>query len=164
MRFNGRGALRVEPPYRGRTDLFGPRGETLLRSVVIGDEVQLPAGVPEGLIPPVALGWAQMGVVRAPAGAQLELTRMSGDTLTIGYVLDKEHWRFRLVGGQLRYAEWEGPGAGRKSVELRGQSSHGLPKESVYKDWAAFRELTTTVEEINESASFPPDTWDIHSR
>ena len=29
-RFSGQGATRVEPPYRARLDLFGPRGETYL--------------------------------------------------------------------------------------------------------------------------------------
>ncbi len=163
MRFSGRGALRVEPPYKARTDLFGPRGETLMRSVVIADTLQVPPGVPEGLLPPVSLGWATMGVLRPEPGARLELTAVNGDTLTIGYVRDNEHWRYRLIGGRMRYAEWQGPGASKRSIELRGSSSNGLPAEAVYRDWAAFRELTTTVEEVNESASFPPETWDINS-
>lgn len=162
MRFNGRGALRAEPPYRARTDLFGPRGETLMRSVVIGDEMFMPPGLPEGLMPPVSLGWATMGVLRPPVGAKLELTRSNGDTLTIGYGKDNEHWRYRVVSGRIQYAEWVGAGSSKRSIELKGTSSHGLPKEAVYRDWAAFRELVTTVEEVNESAPFPPDTWDIN--
>lgn len=164
MRFNGKGALRVEPPYRARTDLFGPRGETLMRSVVIGDSLYVPPGVPEGLVPPASLGWAAMGVLRPEPGAKLEMTARSGDTLTIGYGRGAEHWRYRLVNGRMQYAEWVGSGQSKRSIELRGTSSHNLPAEAVYRDWAAFRELTTTVEEVHESASFPPDTWDIYSR
>jgi hypothetical protein len=163
MHFSGRGALRVQAPYKARTDLFGPRGETLMRSVVIGDQIFVPPGLPEGLMPPVSLGWAEMGTLRKPEGAQLELTRSNGDTLTIGYVRGDEHWRFRLVGGRMRYAEWTGPGQGKRTVELTGTSSHGLPAQAIYRDWAAFRELITKVEEVHESAAFPPDTWDINS-
>ncbi|MGQ0561654.1 MAG: hypothetical protein ACT443_07255 [Gemmatimonadota bacterium] len=162
MRFSGRGALRVEPPYKARTDLFGPRDETLMRSVVIGDQLEtLPPNLPEGLLPPVSLSWATIGVLRPPAGAALELTRVNGDTLTIGYARGEEHWRFRLVNGRVRYAEWNGPGASRRTVEARGNAAFGLPAEVVYRDWAAFRELKTTLEEVNEASSFPPDTWVI---
>lgn len=161
MRFAGKGALRAEPPYRARTDLFGPRGETLMRSVVIGDQLSVPPGLPDGLMPPVSLGWATLGVLRPEPNAQLEMTAQNGDTLTIGYVRGQEHWRYRLVRGVMRYAEWQGPGASKRSIELRGASKFGLPAEAVYRDWAAFRELTTTVEEVNESGSFPSETWDI---
>jgi hypothetical protein len=164
MKFSGKGALRVQAPYHGRTDLFGPRGETLMRSVVIGDSLIVPPGVPDGLMPPVSLGWATIGVLRPEPGALLESTTASGDTLTLGYVRGQEHWHYRLIKGRMRYAEWTGPGSSKRSIELRGTSSHGLPAEAVYRDWAAFRELTTTVEEINESAPFSPDTWDIGTR
>lgn len=161
MRFNGKGALRVEPDYKARTDLFGPRGETLMRSVVIEDQIFSPPGLPEGLIPPVALGWAAMGVLRAPVGATLERTEVKGDTIRIAYVRENEHWRYRIIRGRMQYAEWTGQGASKRSIELRGSMPHNLPKETIYRDWAAFRELITTVEEVNESASFPPDTWNI---
>jgi hypothetical protein len=36
-----------------------------------------------------------------------------------------------------------------------------MPAESVYRDWAAFRELNTTLEQVNESSAFPPDTWTL---
>jgi hypothetical protein len=162
MRFSGRGSLRVEPPYRGRTDLFGPRGETLVRSVVIGDEMEIPAGLPQGVLPPVSLMWSTIGVLRAPVGAGLELTRQSGDTLVIGYGQDEEHWRYKLVGGRVRHAEWNGPRASRRTVEMRGTADFRLPREVVYRDWAAFRELKLTLEEVHESTPFPPETWDIY--
>lgn len=124
----------------------------------------VPPGLPEGLVPPVSLGWAAMGVLRPEPGAVLELTASTGDTLTLGYVRGQEHWRYRIVAGRMRYAEWVGAGSSKRSIELRGTSSRGLPAEAVYRDWAAFRELTTTVEEVNESAPFSPDTWDIGTR
>lgn len=162
MKFSGRGSLRVQPPYMARTDLFGPRGETLVRSVVIADEMQIPPGVPEGVLPPVSLMWTTIGVLRPAPGATLELTRASGDTLLIGYGLGEEHWRYRMVGQRVRYAEWTGPRASKRTVELRGNADMRLPAEAVYRDWAAFRELKLTLEEVHESTAFPPDTWDIY--
>lgn len=158
-RFNGRGSTRVEPPYRARLDLFGPRGETYLAAATVGDELRLPPNMPANLIPPVALLWSAMGVLRVPEGATLELTHQSGDTLTVGYARAEERWRFRAVQGRLQYVEWNGPGAGRRTVELRGAAAHGLPQVAVYRDWAAFRELTLTLEQVNEVQAFPPDTW-----
>ena len=162
MRFSGKGSLRAESPYRARTDLFGPRGETLMRSVVIGDQLQtLPPNMPQGLLPPVALTWAALGVLYKPEGAVLELTRQNGDTLTIGYAAGEERWRFKLVDWRVRYAEWNGPGQSRRTIEAKGTANFGLPAESIYRDWAAFRELNTTLEQVNESSAFPPATWSL---
>ena len=162
MHFSGKGAARVEGPYHARTDLFGPRGETLMRSVVVGDQLSVPPGLPEGLVPPVSLGWAAMGALRAPEGATLERTQANGDTLLVAYVKGNEHWRYRFVHGRMQYAEWVGQGSSKRSIELKGETSHGLPKETTYRDWAAFRELVTTVDEVHESAPFPSSTWDIN--
>ena len=160
MRFSGRGALRIEAPYRARTDLFGPRGESLMRTIVIGDDLEMrPPNMPQGLLPPVSLTWATVGVLRPPPGAVLELTRMNGDTLTIGYAQGSERWRFKLVNWRVRYAEWNGAGASRRTVESRGNAAFGLANEAIYRDWAAFRELKTTLETVNESSPFAPDTW-----
>jgi hypothetical protein len=161
-RFSGRGATRVEPPYRARLDLFGPRGETYLAAAAVGDELRLPPNMAAGLravVPPVALLWTALGMLRAPEGATLELTQQRGDTLFVGYGRGDEHWRFRAVRFRLQYAEWNGPNAGRRTVELRGTGAHNLPAVAVYRDWAAFRELTLTLEEANEATPFPPEIW-----
>lgn len=161
-RFSGRGSTRVEPPYKARLDLFGPRGETYLAAAAVGDELRLPENVNPALrsvVPPIALLWTALGVLRAPEGSRLELTEQRGDTLVVGYGRADEHWRFRAVQGRLQYAEWNGPNSGRRTVELRGSGAHRLPAVAVYRDWAAFRELTLTLEEVNEAAGFPPETW-----
>jgi hypothetical protein len=161
-RFSGQGATRVEPPYNARLDLFGPRGETYLSAAAVGDELRLPAALPSGLraiVPPIALLWTALGVLRAPEGAALQYTQQRGDTLLVGYAREQERWSFRAVGGKLQYAEWNGPDSGRKTVELRGSGSHNLPAVAVYRDWPAFRELTLTLDRVNEVASFPADTW-----
>lgn len=161
MRFSGQGALRVEPPYKARSDLFGPRGETLMRSVLLGDSLLVPPGFPVSIVPPTALSWATIGVLRQPPGSTLERTSSTNDTLAIGYVRGQERWLFKLVNWRVRYAEWTGPGSGRQTVELRGNAAHGLPTEAIYRDWAAFRELKTTLEQVNESSAFPPETWTL---
>jgi hypothetical protein len=161
-RFSGRGSTRVQPPYQARLDLFGPRGETYLAAAAVGDELRLPPALPEGMravVPPVALLWTALGVLRSPEGATLDLTRQSGDTTVVGYARDRERWRFRAVAGKLQYAEWNGPDGGRRTVELRGTAAHNLPSVAVYRDWQAFRELTLTLEQVNEAAAFPPETW-----
>jgi hypothetical protein len=161
-RFSGQGSTRVQPPHHARLDLFGPRGETYLAAAAVGDSLRLPPTLPEALrsvVPPIALLWSALGVLRAPEGAQLDLTHQSGDTTVVGYVRGAERWRFRSVRGRLQYAEWNGPNAGRRTVELRGTGAHNLPAVAVYRDWAAFRELTLTLERANEAAAFPPEIW-----
>lgn len=158
-RFTGKGSTRVEPQYKARLDLFGPRGETYLAAAAIGDELRLPPGAPANLIPPVGLLWSAMGVFRPPPGATLESTHQTGDTLTLGYSLANERWRFRSIRGRLQYVEWNGPG-GLREVKLEGEMRHGLPKIAVYRDHTAFRELSLTLDQVNEAAPFPPDIWD----
>jgi hypothetical protein len=161
-RFSGRGSTRVQAPYHARLDLFGPRGETYLAAAAVGDELRLPASLPDqmrSVVPPVALLWSALGVLRAPAGATLDLTHVSGDTTIVGYSRGGERWRFRAVRGRLQYVEWNGPNAGKRTVELRGAAKYDLPSVAVYRDWAAFRELTLTLEQVNEAGAFPPETW-----
>jgi hypothetical protein len=124
--------------------------------------MSIPPGVPQDLLPPVSLMWGTIGVLRPAPGAELELTRQTGDTLVIGYGRGEEHWRYKLVAGRVRHVEWNGPGSGRRTVEMRGAAAYRLASEAVYRDWAAFRELKLTLEQVNESSSFPPETWDIN--
>src|SRR5688572_22908702 len=117
-RFSGQGSTRVQPPHHARLDLFGPRGETYLAAAAVGDSLRLPPALPAALrsvVPPVALLWSALGVLRAPEGAQLDLTHQSGDTTVVGYARGAERWRFRSVRGRLQYAEWNGPDAGRRT-------------------------------------------------
>jgi hypothetical protein len=161
-RFSGRGATRVEPPYKARLDLFGPRGETYLAAAAVGDTLRLPPNAPSQLrsiVPPIALLWSALGVLRAPEGAALTSTTQRGDTLLLVYTRNDERWSFRAVAGRLQYAEWNGPNSGRRTVQLTGTATFNLPAVAVYRDWAAFRELTLTLEQANEAASFPADIW-----
>ncbi|HEY8484862.1 MAG TPA: hypothetical protein VIL13_09640 [Longimicrobiales bacterium] len=161
-RFSGRGVARVEPPYRARLDLFGPRGDTYLSAAVVDDEVRLPpAAARAAAIPPPTLLWSALGVVRPPEGATLVATAQDGDRTRLEYVEGKDRWRFLLEGGRLRQAELDRAGAGRQTVELKGEAALGLPREAVYRDWAQYIELNLTLVEAGNVEPFPPEIWTL---
>jgi len=70
-----------------------------------------------------------------------------------------EQWRFELVAGRLRRAEWIRSDGARQTVELKGEGAFRLPREAVYRDWAAYTELTLTLDEVEPVDAFPPETW-----
>lgn len=162
-RFNGQGATRFEPPRRARLDLFGPRGEAYMMAALVDMELRLPAGADATPLPPPALLWAALGVLRPPPGARLTGTAREGETTRLDYARDDERWTFRLEGGRLRWAEWV-RSDGRRTVELEGDAAHGLPGQAVYRDWPAFRELRLTVDEVNETDGFDDEIWTVRAR
>jgi len=159
--FAGKGAARVEPPYRARLDLFGPRNEGYLTAAVVGEVVRIPpaAQAQASLVPPPALLWTVLGVLSPPSDARLTAVRRAGDQTRLEYARGADRWRFTLVGGKLRQAELDRSGTGRQSVALKGEGPLGLPKQAVYRDYAAFRELTLTLDRADEAEPFPPATW-----
>ncbi|MBX6365066.1 MAG: hypothetical protein IRZ00_14450 [Gemmatimonadetes bacterium] len=158
-RFGGRGSARVEPEYKARLDLFGPRGEGYFSAAVVDTTLRVPAAVAERVpVPPPALLWSTLGVLHPPADARLTATRREGAATRLEYTRGDERWRFTLEDGRLRRAELDRSG-GRQTVELKGTAELGLPKQAVYRDYAAFRELTLTLDHANAAQPFPPDTW-----
>jgi hypothetical protein len=158
-RFGGRGSARAEPEYKARLDLFGPRGEGYFSAAVVDTTLRVPAAVADRVpIPPPALLWSTLGVFHPPADARLTATRRQGEETRLEYTRGNERWRFTLVGGRLRRAELDRSN-GRHTVELEGTADLGLPKRAVYRDYAAFRELTLTLDHANAAQPFPPDTW-----
>jgi hypothetical protein len=161
-RFSGRGAARVAPAYRARLDLFGPRGEGYMSAVLIGTDLQLGrAADASGELPPPELLWTVLGTFHPPERAVLLSTRQQGTVLRLEYGLDGQRWRFRFEDGRLRHAEWDAGRAGRRTVELRGETTGGLPREALYRDWIEFRELNLTLDQVHDVDDFPPDTWTI---
>jgi hypothetical protein len=157
-RFGGRGALRLDRGYRARVDLFGPRGETLAAAIVEDGQMRVvPAGA-DALLPPPALLWSTLGVFRTPADAQLTSTTWQDGSLLLGYARDAVRWSFRFEDDRLRGTSWTDR-TGRRTVELSGSAPFGLPAEAQFRDWAEFRELTLTVTDVEEKASFESDVW-----
>ncbi len=160
-RFSGRGAARIEPPYRARLDLFGPRDEGYLSAAVVGEELRLPPAAQEqaAIVPPPALLWTALGVLNPPADARLTAVRRTGDDAQLEYTRGTDRWRFTLAGGRLAHVQFDHAGAGRLTVDLKGAGPLDLPKQAVYRDYAAFRTLTLTLDRADEAESFPPDVW-----
>jgi hypothetical protein len=155
-RFTGRGVARVSPPDRIRLDLFGPRGETYLAAALVDETPRIPSAL-EGRVPmpSPALLWGTLGVVRPPAAARLtaatagSLRYDAGEQGTLEYRLDDGRLKSirRLVRGGLR-----------ESIELTRAANGGVAKAE-YRDWAAYRTLTLTLESSADVAAFPEDTW-----
>lgn len=161
-RFSGQGVVRLDPPYRGRLDLFGPRGETYAAAVLQDAELRAPAGA-AALLPPPAFLWASLGVFRRP-DAPLTLARRDGAALELGFAAGRERWHFVFEAGRLRRVEWVGPDGSRRTVELTGAAAHGLPQRGTYRDWQEFRELTLTLTAVEEVDAFPSDIWRLDAR
>lgn len=157
-RFSGRGSARIEPPYRARLDLFGPRGDGYLSAALVDDEVRLPAGAGDAPLPPPALMWAVLGVVAPPDDAVLVGTRETDEESELHYDVRDSRLRYVLRGGLLRAVYWDGGGR-RMVVELSGSADARLPREAVYRDWSGYTELRTNLERVDEAEPFSPEIW-----
>jgi hypothetical protein len=161
-RFSGRGSARIAPDYRARLDLFGPRGETYVAAALVGTDLAITAAQDaSGELPPPELLWTVLGTFHPPAGAELVRTDVDGSSLLLEYTLGRERWRFRFTDDRLVHAEWDAGRAGRRTVELRGRETLGLPAVAVYRDITEFRELTLTLNEVHEVDSFPPHIFAV---
>jgi hypothetical protein len=157
-RFTGQGVARVQPPFRARLDLFGPRGDTYLSAALVGGELRMPPGVAGVQMPPPALMWAVLGVVAPPEDAILAGTREAGARTELYYETDGGILRYVLEGGRLVSAQWDGRGR-RLAVDLRGQAAFGLPVRTTYRDAAAATELMLNLESVDEVDPHPPEIW-----
>lgn len=157
-RFSGSGAARIEPPYRARLDLFGPRGEGYLSAALVGSELRLPPGTGAVTLPPPAMMWAALGAILPPDDARLVGTRAAEDRTELYYDVDGSRLRYTLVDGRLRSAALEGGGR-RMAVELSGVVEPRLPRDAFYRDATARTELILRLERANEVESFPAEIW-----
>lgn len=157
-RFSGSGAARIEPPYRARLDLFGPRGEGYLSAALVGMELRLPPGTPAARLPPPAMAWAALGVVSPPREAVLVGTRVTPERTELYYDVGESRLRYTLVDGRLGNARWDGGGR-RMAVDLSGVVEPGLPRQAFFRDASAGTELMLNLEEVDEVEPYPPDIW-----
>jgi hypothetical protein len=162
-RFSGQGLARISPPFRARVDLFGPRGEAVLSAALVDDELRLPGGAHDVPLPPPALFWTVLGVFRAPEGATLSGAE-GGPNPVLSYRRGEDVWTFQFEGDRPAKSEWTGRAEGRRTVEISGDASHGLPIQVTYRDWPAFRELRLTVKRVLEVNEFPPEIWSVGNR
>jgi len=161
-RFNGRGVARIEPPYRARLDLFLPNGETIARAALVDDDLRVPAGVRDGIIPPPHLLWGVLGVFRPGVGAALlgvDEDDGAGLQMRYGYAGGTQIL-YHLAGQRVEEVERLEGGHVVQQVSLVLGSDSRYPAEAVYRDLAAFRELRITRESVDTVEPYPPDIWD----
>jgi len=163
-RFTGDGLGRIAPPHHARIDLFGPRGEAYIAAALVDLDLRLPEGIGDVPLPPPALFWTVLGVLRPPPDAELVASSGTGADPELEYARTGEVWRFRFRDGRLRSAEWTGQADGRRTVEIQGDATHGLPAQATYRDWPAFRELRLTVRRVLEVDAFPAAIWSLRDR
>ncbi|MSR35928.1 MAG: hypothetical protein EXR95_04680 [Gemmatimonadetes bacterium] len=162
-RFQGRGVARVEPPYRARLDLFLGNGETVARAALVEDELRLPPGAPEGIIPPAEILWGVLGIFRPGRNSQL----LGGEALGEGRVRLRYRLpngielRFTVLGGRVEEVERLRQGQTVERVVVTPGDQDRYPLEASYRDLAAFRELKLTRERLEEVEAFPPDIWEL---
>lgn len=158
-RFSGEGVARVAPPEHARLDLFGPRGEFFLAAALVGADLRLPPGVRDAPLPPPALFWGVLGVLRPPADAGLLATGADGPAVTLEYGRGAERWAYRIEGRSVRAVEWTDGAGGRMTVEVRSVDAEQRPTSVRYRDWPAFVELVIDVTELEVVEGHPDDTW-----
>ena len=161
-RVRGVGVARVEPPYRARLDLFLDNGETVIAAAVVDDELRLPPGAPDDVLPPIELMWGTLGVFRPMAGATL----LGGDQLDNG----AERLRYGSDDGrELHYEVAEAALAAIEVVEgaslvewvrLDHADSDEFPASATYRNLVDFRELQIVRVEVSAVESFDPMIWD----
>lgn len=160
LRLGGQGVARVEPPARARLDLFLSNGEGVGQAILVEDSLWLPSALPGGLLPPAELLWATLGVYRGWPGSsplsggsladgdeQLRVEASSGDQVV-----------YRISDGRMARAAVIRGGAPVKEVLLEHDEGE-LPSRAVYRDLAAYRQLTLTRERVEHVASFPEEIW-----
>jgi hypothetical protein len=162
-RFQGRGVARIEPPYKARLDLFLGNGETVARAALVGDELRLPPGAPQGVIPPAEMLWATLGVFRP--GLNIEL--LGAEQLPDGRTRlryrrpDGVDLRYTVRGQRIEEIERLRGGTVVERVTLTPEAADRYPSEASYRDLTAFRELKLTRERVEQVEAFPPDIWEV---
>lgn len=163
-RFTGQGAARVEAPERARLDLFGPRGESYLSAAIVAGEIRLPPSTAAAIVPPPALLWGALGIFQPPAGGELTRSVREKAGLRLEYRAGADLWTFEFQNDRLQRVELKDRDGARKTIELKGEGGASLPREAIYRDWAAFTELKLKLGEVEEVDSFPPETWQLYAR
>lgn len=160
MRVSGRGVARIEDPYRARIDLFASNGERIAAAALVGDDLHIPAGMPN-VIPETTLLWASLGVFRPRVGMSAAGATLDGDR--------RAEVRYRVPGGgeltaellerRIRYMELRGAGGERQDVRLELVAGESFPRLAVYRHHGEVRELRLVLEEVEPVESYPEDIW-----
>ena len=160
-RFQGRGVARVEPPFKARLDLFSGSGETIARAALVNDDLRLPEGTPDGIIPPAELLWGTLGVFRPGS----ETSLLGAESLGEGRVRlryqreDGLVVRYTVGGGGVEEVERIRQGQTVERVMLEKEAIDRYPTEATYRNVGAFRELRMSRDSAVPVEPYPADIW-----
>ena len=133
-----------------------------MSAALVDDELRLPEGAPDDILPPVELMWGTLGVFRPMMSAEL----VAGDEL------EGEGHRYRYTSGGgneihyevkndlVRAVEMLDGRSVLQSVRLVTVEGDGYPVEAIYRNRVEFRELKITRTSITPADSFDPSIWD----
>jgi hypothetical protein len=161
-RASGVGVARVEPPYRARLDLFLENGETVVAAALVDDELRLPYGAPDDILPPVELMWGTLGVFRPVRGARLlGGDRLEGAAQRLRYRSNQgTEIHYEVASGQVDALEMLEGQTVVQWVRLANAEDGGYPESATYRNLVDFRELKITRERVTEAQPFDPSIWD----
>jgi hypothetical protein len=133
------------------------------RAALVDDDLRLPEGMPEGLIPPAEMMWATLGVFRPGRDTRLRGAESLGDgrVRLLYQRTDGIDLRFTIGGGRVQEVERLRQGSPVERVTITPGDKDRYPASATYRDLAAFRELKLTRERLEQVEAFPPDIWEV---
>lgn len=161
-RVSGVGVARIEPPFRARLDLFLDNNESVISAALVDDDLRLPPGAPDDVLPPVELMWGTLGVFRPFAGTRLaggerladggeRLRYVHPDGRTLDFeTRDETLGAVELLEGET-LLEW---------VRLEMEPDDRYPRTATYRNLVDFRELEITRTSVRSADPFDPAIWD----
>lgn len=161
-RLAGVGVARIEPPYRARLDLFLENGESVISAALVDDELRLPPGAPDDLLPPVDMMWATLGVFRPVEGTRLIAgEELEGGASRLRYAYESRgELRFEAMDDAVRSLEILDGGSVVEWVRLERSDDGRYPRSATYRNLVDFRELRMERERVSSVESFDPSIWD----
>lgn len=161
-RVNGIGVARIEPPYRARLDLFLDNGETVIAAALVDDELRLPPGAPDDVLPPVELMWATLGVFRPMVRASLlggEQLEEGAERLRYQYA-DDMALRYEVRASEVRALEYLEGESVVQWVRLTSDGDSRYPASATYRNLVDFRELVIIRDSVAVVDPFDASIWD----
>lgn len=161
-RVEGVGIARVEPPFRARLDLFLDNGEGVVSAALVDDELRLPYGAPDDVLPPVELMWGTLGVFRPLPSARLQGgDELEGAGQRFRYRADDDfELHYELSEGRVQSVEMLNGASVVQWVRLTAAADGGYPAAATYRNLVDFRELKMTRIAVITTESFDPSIWD----
>jgi hypothetical protein len=161
-RVTGVGVARIEPPNRARLDLFLDNDESVTAAALVDDELRLPPGAPDDILPPVQLLWGTLGVFRPTEDALLmggERLQGSAERLRYAYGEGAE-LHYQVEDGEVRRLDLIRDGTVVEWMTVEHDDSERWPASVLYRNLVDFRELEITRTSVTPTGSFDPAIWD----